>query len=132
MFKIPYDFKAEREALANCDMGDISSNTAKQMAKDTQRKKDEVIRQVISAHLGRTNWELSELEGRCECKIAADTHPDKRTETFSVDGVDLITFLPQKVTTVNNGCSINMHVECRYQLHIPCEIDLSGLDKNNQ
>ncbi|MBV2128174.1 hypothetical protein [Arsukibacterium indicum] len=131
MFKM-HDFKVERDALANCDMSDIAGNTVKQMAKDTQRMKDEIIKQVISAHLGRTNWELSELEGRCECKVAADAHPDKRTETFSVDGVDLITFFPQKVTTANNGHSVNMHVEIKYQLHIACEIDLSGLDKSNQ
>jgi hypothetical protein len=109
--------------------GQTESQIVRDMGKHTQRKKDFILRQAITAHLGRSNWEMEELKGRCHCYVRGYARQDERTETFCVDGVSLVTFYAEKVTTVNNGQSVNMHVEVKYQLHIRCDIEPGEVDR---
>ena len=104
---------------------DIVRNTHRQIAAENQRYKDAMLMQVISAHLGRSDWVLDELQGRCECKIRNAEFLDAKTETYCVDGVDLITFHQPQNHTSKDGLSWLVHTELKYMLHIECDIDMS-------
>lgn len=107
---------------------DLMQSICRDMARRTQLKKDCVIKQVISAHLGRNNWVLEELKGRCVLKVPAAVPFDKRTETFCVDDVELVTFYPERFSTSKESLSTYMHAAFKYQLHIPCVIDMSEVE----
>lgn len=113
--------------LALSDVDPINQIT-RDMAAQVQRKKDHILKQVISAHLGREDWKLDELKGRCECLVPGYLPYDKRTETYCVDGIQLVTFHPQTTSQTKENLSTYMHITFNCQLHIPCVIDMSEFD----
>ncbi|WNO60431.1 hypothetical protein [Rheinheimera sp. MMS21-TC3] len=119
-FKMP-DFKVDRADLLNCDTGDRIHDMAKQFAMDIQKKKDDIIKDQLNCYLGRTDWTIEELKGRCECLIPIALPYGKRTETFVIDGVKLVTFHPatQAITQgypFDSGMT-SMRAEFKYQIH---------------
>ena len=101
----------------------IHQELVRQMTTAFQEKKDKIISQCITAKLGRDDWTLQELVGRCETiTYGADT--EKAREVFFLDKQPLVTFLSIESEMRRTGVSSNMYQECRYQLHIECDIDL--------
>lgn len=116
----------DEKAISSAEFDlDIVRSKLRQIASENQRYKDAMLMQVISAHLGRSDWVLDELQGRCECKVRNAAFPDAKTETYCVDGVDLITFHQPQSDTVKDGMSWLVHTEIKYMLHIECDIDMS-------
>lgn len=115
-FKMPV-FKVNRADLLNCDTGDRIHDVAKQFAMDIQKKKDDIIKDQLNSYLGRTDWTIEELKGRCECLIPVALPYSKRTETFVIDGVKLVTFHPTTLGYPLDSGMTRMHAEFKYQIH---------------
>lgn len=116
MFKMP-DFKFDRADLANCEMGDLIHDMAKQFAIDIQKKKDDIVKDLLNRYLGRTDWTIEELKGRCECLIPIALPYGKRTETFVIDGVKLVTFHPTTLGYPFDSGMTRMNAEFKCQIH---------------
>jgi hypothetical protein len=101
----------------------IQQYLVRQMTEAFQEKKDKIISQCITAKLGRDDWTLEELVGRCET-IIYGAGTDKAREVFCLDKQPLVTFLSIENQMQRTGLSSNMYQECRYQLHVECDIDL--------
>lgn len=116
-FKMP-DFKVDRADLLN-DVGGRLSDMATQFSMDIQKKKDDIVKELLNSYLGRTDWTVEELKGRCGCHIPLSVPYGKRTETLFIDGVKLVTFHP---VSFSNPLSIGMtraHAEFKYKIHWP-------------
>lgn len=74
-------------------------------------QKDGLMKDAISHKLGRSDWRIAELTGRCEMRIL----PDK-SEIFSLDGCDLIQFYPPKTKIDNNGLGMSIKSAQEYRL----------------
>lgn len=100
----------------------IQQDLVRQMTAAFQEKKDKIISQCITAKLGRDDWTLQELVGRCET-IIYGAGTEKAREVFFLDKQPLVTFLSIESKMQRTGVSSNLYQECRYQLHIECRID---------
>lgn len=110
------DFKFDRADLLN-DVGDRLSDMAKQFSITVQKKKDDIIKDALNSYLGRTDWTIEELKGRCERLIPIALPYGKRTETFCIDGVKLVTFHPTTLGYPFDSGMTRMNAEFKYQIH---------------
>mgnify|MGYP006948911899 CR=1 FL=1 len=72
------------------------------------RQREEVLSQVISERLGRTDWILADVVGRLE-RI---TSTNSKVETFTLDGEPLVDFYPM-YSKVTGG---TLHVEAKFRI----------------
>jgi hypothetical protein len=116
MFKMP-DFKVDRAELLDDVVGDRIRDAAKQFGMDIQKKKDDIVKDLLNRYLGRTDWTIEELKGRCQCIIPAAAPRDKRTETLFIDGIRLVTFHPASMGQPFDNNMTRMHAEFKCQIH---------------
>jgi hypothetical protein len=64
------------------------------IAQDT----DVALRTCLNSYLGRADWTVDELRGRCFCVIPAD----KSSETCYIDNTALVIFYPTSFVIENN------------------------------
>lgn len=62
------------------------------------RETDEIIRACLNSYLGRTDWTVEGLKGRCCCVIPADNS----SETCYIDGTAPVVFYPAEFVVENN------------------------------
>jgi len=73
---------------------DYVHNLSSNLAQET----DAIMRACLSSYLGRTDWTVDELRGRCFCVIPAD----KSSETCYIDNTALVIFYPTSFVIENN------------------------------
>lgn len=83
------------------------------LVSDLIAKKDELIKTLLNAYLGRDDWTVEELKGRVHAFSLATASPGKRAETYVIDDVKLITFFEPRIERVLS----DMYCEQRYQVH---------------
>jgi hypothetical protein len=87
---------------------------ANQLAGAMAAKTDAVLKEAVTRFLGRTDWTLDELKGRC----VTQRWPNG-IEEFCIDGVAIAELHPIQIKETHESGSTVMHVERqhRFLLH---------------
>ena len=117
---IGFDLGTEEETVvhSHCSLNlPITKQITNQLASSLSKQKDDICKFAISKYFGTEDWDIEQIAKDHDFKLITTINP--KTETFTIDGTEIIRFYGTVESEVEDeGEKVMMSASFKYQILI--------------